>query len=31
METARTDFRIPNSTLMIVDLVRDELTGFQGA
>lgn len=30
METTRTNFRIPNSTLMIGDLCRDEITGFVG-
>ena len=30
MQTTRTDFRIPNTTLMIGDHVRDELTGFAG-
>ncbi len=30
METTRTDFRIPNSALMIGDLCRDDLTGFEG-
>lgn len=30
MQTTRTDFRIPNSTLMIGDLCKDTLTGFVG-
>lgn len=30
MKTTRTDFRIPNSAIMIGDLCKDALTGFEG-
>lgn len=30
MQTTRTDFRIPNSTIMLGDVAKDEITGFQG-
>lgn len=30
MQTTRTDFRIPNSTIMLGDVAKDAITGFQG-